>query len=135
MAFEGRKNLRQFQCADALWNTVRRMAAEQDKGVDELVSDALVAYAQLAGYQSSVSSEEMNDGPATPPPVRSAPPPRAAPPPPPPVPGTRFGRPIPSPGTGLNALMSQAQPAQQPQQLVAADGTPSVTPAPPLYLV
>jgi hypothetical protein len=67
MAFEGRKNLRQFQCADALWNTVRRMAAEQDKGVDELVTDALVAYAQLAGYQSSVSSEEMNEGPATPP--------------------------------------------------------------------
>jgi hypothetical protein len=136
MAFEGRKNLRQFQCADALWNTVRRMAAEQDKGIDELVTDALVAYAQLAGYQSSVSSEELNEGPATPPPVRAAPP-RAVPPPPPPVPGTRFGRPIPSPGTGLNALMQQAQPAPQPQQhqLVAADGTPSVTPAPPLYLV
>src|SRR5262249_35613141 len=58
MAVEGRKNLRQFQCADSLWNTVRRMATEQDKGIDELISDALVAYAQLAGYQSGVTTED-----------------------------------------------------------------------------
>src|SRR6185369_4678002 len=99
MAIEGRKNLRQFQCGDALWNTVRRMAAEQDKGIDELVTDALTAYAQLAGYQSSVAVDDAAEGPVTPPPVRKAPAPRA-PPPPPPVPpppsSTRFGRPIPS---------------------------------------
>jgi hypothetical protein len=140
MAVEGRKNLRQFQCSDALWNTVRRMAAEQDKGIDELVADALTAYAQLAGYQSSVSVDDpAAEGPATPPPVRRPTVPRVAPPPPPipPVPGSRFGRPIPSPGTGLNALMREAQPAPAPaqHQMVAADGTPSVTPAPPLYLV
>jgi len=150
MAFEGRKNLRQFQCADSLWNTVRRMATEQDKGIDELISDALVAYAQLAGYQSGVTAEDPpeaeGEGPDTPPPVRVAPRPvvasaRPAPPPPPPVPplpGSRFGRPIPSPGTGLNALMQPAQSAaaqHQHQHHLVADGTPSVTPAPPLYLV
>src|SRR5213083_955870 len=110
MAIEGRKNLRQFQCGDALWSKVRRMAAEQDKGVDDLIVDALSAYAQLAGYQSDVSLEDSGDGPDTPPPVRRAAPPvrPAAPPPPPPmppVPGARYGRPIPSPGGGLNALM------------------------------
>jgi len=145
MALDGRKNLRQFQCADALWNTVRRMATEQDKGIDELIADALTAYAQLAGYQSGVTADDSgeNEGPDTPPPVRAAPRPaphaRPAPPPPPPVPplpGTRFGRPIPSPGTGLNALMqpAQAAPPPMPHNMVA-DGTPSVTPAPPLYLV
>jgi hypothetical protein len=137
MALEGRKNLRQFQCNDALWNTVRRMATEQDKAIDELITDALVAYAQLAGYQSGVSTEDSDSTEATdtPPPVRA---PAARPaPPPPPMPGTRFGRPIPSPGTGLNALIQPAQAPPPPphHNHLVADGTPSVTPAPPLYLV
>jgi hypothetical protein len=132
MAVEGRKNLRQFQCGDSLWNTVRRMATEQDKDIDELIADALVAYAQLAGYQSSVSVDDSAEGPATPPPER---PPIRHVPPPPPLPGTRLGRPIPSPGPGLNALMPQVQPSPPPPQHLVTDGTPSVTPAPPLYLV
>ena len=32
------------------------MAEDQEKGVDELISDALVAYAQLAGYQTGVTT-------------------------------------------------------------------------------
>src|SRR5215831_16575893 len=101
---EGRKNPRQFQCTDAVWNTVRRMAEEQEKGVDELISDALVAYAQLAGYQTGISTEGDDEGPATPPPSRAPAPsgrPLAPPPPPMPPAGGRFGRPMPSPG-GFN---------------------------------
>jgi hypothetical protein len=152
MALDGRKGLRQFQCADALWNTVRRMADDQEKGVDELISDALIAYAQLAGYQTGVSLEE-GESKVTPPPLRPLPPPRAvAPPPPlPPAPGSRFGRPIPSPGSALNAMMQPTPPpppnaphvAHHPAHHPGVDGTGagqstgtgSGSPAPPLYLV
>jgi hypothetical protein len=148
MALDGRKTLRQFQCNDTLWATVRRMADEQDKGVDELISDALVAYAQLAGYQTGITIDEA-EGPATPPPVRHAvrqpvpPAPggrtavRAAVPPPPPMPpSARFGRAIPAPGAGLNAMMQPAAPAMHhPHPHAVTDGTPGVAPAPPLYLV
>jgi hypothetical protein len=144
MALDGRKTLRQFQCNDTLWATVRRMAEEQDKGLDELITDALVAYAQLAGYQTGITIDEA-EGPATPPPVRKPPPaavgaqtalrPRVPPPPPmPPPPSARFGRPIPGPGAGLNAMMQPApQPMHHPPHVT--DGTPGVAPAPPVYLV
>jgi hypothetical protein len=134
----GRKGLRQFLCAEPLWNTFERMADEQEKGIDELISDAMVSYAQLAGYQTGISEDEADEsGPVTPPPTRQ--PPAAAsrplaPPPPPPMPAaaSRFGRPIPAPGSGLNAMgMMQAPPAP----LHAADGTPGGSAAPPLYLV
>src|SRR6185436_1760391 len=103
MASAGRKSPHQFLCSDALWSTYQRMAEDQEKGVDELISDALVAYAQLAGYQTGVSIDTSDDeGPATPPPARQfTPPPNARPiPPPPPMPaaGGRFGRTIPAPG-------------------------------------
>jgi hypothetical protein len=147
MALDGRKSLRQFQCNDTLWATVRRMAEEQDKGLDELIIDALVAYAQLAGYQTGITIDE-NEGPVTPPPVhhppapahvgsRTALRPRVPPPPPmPPPPAARFGRPIPGPGGGLNAMMQPASaPAAHHHPHPMPDGTPGVAPAPPLYLV
>jgi FHA domain len=149
MPLEGRKSLRQFQCPDAMWNTVRRMAEEQEKGVDELILDALLAYAQLAGYQTGVSLEEP-DGPVTPPPVRplSAPRPRplgvaTSPPPPAPTAASppRFGRPIPAPGSGLNAMLQPAPvlPAHHPGygNHAPAEGAaaPAGVTAPPLYLV
>src|SRR5258708_4655612 len=138
MASTGKKSLRQFLCSDALWNTFERMAEEQEKGIDELISDALVSYAQLAGYHTGISVDEADEsGPITPPPARQPLPspsrPRAPPPPPPMPPvGARFGRPIPSPGSGLNAMgILQASPAPSG----GADGTPGGSAAPPLYLV
>jgi hypothetical protein len=137
---EGRKNPRQFQCSDAVWNTVRRMAEEQEKGVDELINDALIAYAQLAGYQTGITVEE--EGTITPPPTRPLPPPRPLAPPPPPAP-PRYGRPIPTPGSSFNAMMHATQapqatpppPMHHPSHLVDG-GTPgSGSAAPPLYLV
>jgi hypothetical protein len=141
MAANGRKSIHQFLCSDALWSTFQRIAEDQEKGIDELISDALTAYAQLAGYQTGISIDEADDeGPVTPPPVRhavhaaSSGRPLAPPPPPLPPAGSRFGRPIPAPGGGLNA-MGMMQPTPPPPLHVSADGTPGGTTAPPLYLV
>jgi hypothetical protein len=135
MAAGGRKSPRQFLCSDSLWSTFQRMAEDQEKGVDELISDALVAYAQLAGYQTGVSTEADEDGPATPPPARAPAGPAAggrplAPPPPPmPPAGGRFGRPIPGPGGFGGVGASPSSPS------LSAEGTPGGSAAPPLYLV
>jgi FHA domain len=136
MAANGRKSAHQFLCSDALWTTFQRMAEDQEKGVDELISDALVAYAQLAGYQTGVMDNEADDdGPATPPPARAGSSsglrPLAPPPPPMPPAGGRFGRPIPGPG-GMGLGMSPSPP---PPPGPGLDGTPGGTVAPPLYLV
>jgi hypothetical protein len=142
----GRKSSRQFQCDDALWETYRRMSADQEKGVDELINDALESYAQLAGYQTGIDAEPpfpqfrqaSDDGPNTPPPTlppRRPPPP--APPPPPPVGGGgRFGRGMPAPEAGLGGMFQPGPtpPPLSPSYISSADGTPGV-PAPPLYLV
>jgi hypothetical protein len=136
MAAGGRKSPHQFLCSDALWSTFQRMAEDQEKGVDELISDALVAYAQLAGYQTGISRDDDDDGPATPPPSRvpaaAASRPLVPPPPPMPPAGGRFGRPIPGPG-GLGGM--GVTPPPPPAHGPGGDGTPGGTTAPPLYLV
>jgi hypothetical protein len=137
MAAGGRKSPRQFLCSDALWSTFQRMAEDQEKGVDEIISDALVAYAQLAGYQTGVSGADDDEGPATPPPARAAtPPPASRPiPPPPPMPpaGGRFGRPI--PGPGASGLGVTPPPPAHGLGGFGNEGTPTGSAAPPLYLV
>jgi hypothetical protein len=48
------------------------MAADQEKDVDALINDALEAYAQLAGYQTTSADADpagMDDAPPTPPPA------------------------------------------------------------------
>jgi hypothetical protein len=146
MAAPGRKSPRQFNCSDALWETFRRMASDQEKSVDELINDALESYAQLAGYQTGIDAEppsfpQFEEGPATPPPLaqphrRAAAIPPPAPPPPPVPSSGRFGRGAPPPQGGFGAMF---QPGPTPPPLSASyisatDGTPGV-PAPPLYLV
>jgi hypothetical protein len=137
MANGGRKSPRQFLCSDGLWSTYQRMAEDQEKGVDELISDALVAYAQLAGYQTGVAASDDEEGPATPPPSPSRAPsaasggrPLAPPPPPMPPAGGRFGRPIPGPG-GLGMGVTPPPPSHG----LSTEGTPGGSAAPPLYLV
>jgi hypothetical protein len=135
MAAPGRKSPRQFLCSDALWSTFQRMAEDQEKGVDEIISDALVAYAQLAGYQTGVSMDDDDEGPATPPPVHAPAAasgrPLAPPPPPMPPAGGRFGRPIPGPAGGLGMGVTPPPPAYG----LSTEGTPGGSSAPPLYLV
>jgi hypothetical protein len=66
MALPGRKSLRQFQCNDMLWVTFRRMAEDQEKEIDDVIGDAMEAYAQLSGYQTGINA--LSEGEATPPP-------------------------------------------------------------------
>ncbi len=153
MAGRGRKSPRQFQCGDALWETYRRMSADQEKGVDELINDALESYAQLAGYQTGIDADPLpqfrqgpqhgtDDGSSTPPPMERlahrAPPPPAPPPPPPPPSsggGSRFGRGMPAPEAAFGMFQpGPTPPPLSPSYITSADGTPGV-PAPPLYLV
>jgi hypothetical protein len=153
----GRNTTRQFQCNDTLWGTYRRMAADQEKDVDALINDALEAYAQLAGYQTSPSDAAgMDDIPPTPPPARrparadttgatgshshshshSGPTAPLGPPPPPPgAPSptmSRFSRPMPPPGLFHQGATSMTP--SSPSYVSPSDGAQSV-PAPPLYLV
>ncbi|HET6284666.1 MAG TPA: FHA domain-containing protein [Polyangia bacterium] len=65
-ADENHRSPRQFQCSDLLWKTFQRMSEEQEKGLDELINDAMTAYAQLSGYQTGIGDED------TPPPKVSS---------------------------------------------------------------
>jgi hypothetical protein len=155
MALFGRKSLRQFACNDTLWATFERMAGDQEKSVDELVNDALEAYAQLAGYQTGIDAEATAngegegeadyDGPSTPPPIPTTHGRQshggaghAGPPPPPPLPAaTRFGRAATAPKNALGGMFQAGQATPPPPSASYAsysDGAPGV-PAPPLYLV
>lgn len=50
-------SLRQFRCRDRLWETFEQISEEQEKPVEELVNDAMAAYAQLAGYEPTGSDQ------------------------------------------------------------------------------
>ena len=156
MALPGRKSLRQFQCNDTLWVTFRRMAEDQEKEVDDMIADAMEAYAQLSGYQTGINALE-SESQLTPPPSSvqhrqrhpvAAPPPPLPPPPPAPPPGrSRFAQRMPQPG-GLSMFDAPATPPPHPHggaQMMGAglgaglgggfEGTPAVQPQIPVYLV
>src|SRR5579871_1048502 len=155
MPLPGRKSLRQFQCNDTLWVTFRRMAEDQEKEVDEVISEALEAYAQLSGYQTGINALEAESQMTPPPrshhhhpahPAPHAPPaPHHAPPPPPPpppqVPRSRFARvPQPSGVSSSGVSMFDGPPTPPPHPHAAGaplgfDGTPGVQPQVPVYLV
>jgi hypothetical protein len=48
-----RKTLRHFYCRDLLWKSFEQMSEELDRGVDELVNDAMRAFARQQGYLPS----------------------------------------------------------------------------------
>jgi hypothetical protein len=121
------RNLRQFECEDALWNTFQRMAEEQDSEVNDLINDALLAYAQLAGYQTGVSEEDTPPPPTPPSPRPSAF--RA----PAPAPSPFGARGIPAPAPGLSGGSSLHAPPPPPRGAVS-EGSSSGSSA-PLYLV
>jgi hypothetical protein len=148
MALHGRKSLRQFQCNDALWVTFRRMAEDQEKEIDDVIGDALEAFAQLSGYQTGINSAAA-ESEVTPPPAAR---PRApAPPPPPPPPAasrSRFTRPVPEPTGGFGSMFHSGASTPPPHPHGTSSGGPSFgsslggatdgTPAAqtlPLYLV
>ncbi|HEY5088558.1 MAG TPA: FHA domain-containing protein [Polyangia bacterium] len=145
MALHGRKSLRQFQCNDALWVTFRRMAEDQEKEIDDVIADALEAFAQLSGYQTGINSASTESQVTPPPAARPRAP--AAPPPPPPAPSrSRFTRPVPEPTGGFGGMFHSGPSTPPPHphgssagasfgsQLGASDGTPAAATL-PLYLV
>jgi hypothetical protein len=153
MALPGRKSLRQFQCNDTLWVTFRRMAEDQEKEVDDMIADAMEAYAQLSGYQTGINALESESQLTPPPssahhrqrpaPSAAAPPPPLPPPPAPPPSRSRFAQRMPQPG-GVSMFDAPATPPPHPHgtaQMLGAgpgagfDGTPAVQPQIPVYLV
>jgi len=102
-----RYSVRQISLRDHLWRTFELMSAEQEKPIAELVNDALAAYAQIAGYETTGtrdSSPGISQG-VLPDPAQHRP---AAPIPPMPgpghagpVPGTTGGGPGSGPAPGF----------------------------------
>ena len=58
-----RTSVREIRCEDRLWQTFEQISEEQDKSVEELVSDAMTAYAQIAGYETAVEVETRHRKP------------------------------------------------------------------------
>jgi hypothetical protein len=122
MADDDRTAARQVRVRERLWRTFDQMSEELEKSVDDLVSDAMAAYAQLSGYETAAQAltpppgtfpdqtlqqppgrdlvrDSMPDVPA---PRRMPPPPPLPVPPAPPMPA-RFGRATPLAGPSLVA--------------------------------
>ena len=62
-----RKTLRHFYCRDALWHSFERMSEDLDRGVDELVNEAMRVFAREKGYLPTESDAPRVPGRAQPP--------------------------------------------------------------------
>ena len=109
-----RKTLRHFYCSDGLWQIFEHMSETMDRGVDELVNDAMRVFAEQGGYLAGPDTDAQPSGmyvpdsgrsPAVPPPLPAArmtshfagrPPSPPAPPMavPPPLPGGAPAQPL-----------------------------------------
>jgi hypothetical protein len=117
-----KKTLRHFYCRDALWNCLERMSEDFDRGVDDLINEAMRSFARDKGY---LPTENDKPGLPTPPPRM----PSAMPPPPPPAP--RNTAPRAAVGTPPPRVFpTPPPPAAMPPALPIGD-----VPAPPLYLI
>lgn len=103
-----KKTLRHFYCRDVLWQCFERMSEDFDRGVDDLVNEAMRVFAREKGY---IPAE--NEGRAT-----SQ---HSVVPKPPPLP------PPSRPSQSLPRVTGNVQ--------VAADIAESLAAAPPLYLI
>ena len=102
-----RKTLRHFYCSDMIWQMFEQMSEAKDRGVDDLVNEAMRAYAEQSGYWAGPDTDAQPSGLHIPDPPR-------APAVPPPLPAARMtahyaGRPplpiappvaVPPPGAG-----------------------------------
>jgi hypothetical protein len=113
MSDVNKKTLRHFYCRDVLWQSFEKMSEDFDRGVDDLVNEAMRLFAREKGYLPS----EHESRPST---LRSGPPrPPPLPPPSRPMAAAR-------PSQGVPALAGEGGLAGTQ---AAADE------APPLYLV
>ena len=112
-----RKTLRHFYCSDMIWQMFEQMSEAKDRGVDELVNEAMQVYAEQGGYLVGPDTDAQPSGLYVPDPSR-------VPAVPPPLPAARMtahyaGRPPLPPGP----------PVAVPPPVPGAAG------APPLYLI
>jgi hypothetical protein len=134
-----RKTLRHFYCRDTLWQSFERMSEDLDRGVDDLVNEAMRVLARDKGYLPTESEgpRAISSGRAAPPP----PPPRRSSPPPPPPP-----RGAPTASLHRERVPSASLPAPSAAELgggssgdlpAHSGGGPNSgeAPAPPLYLL
>ncbi len=114
-----RKTLRHFYCSDSLWQMFEQMSETVDRGVDDLVNDAMRAFAEQGGYLTGPDTDAQPSGLFVPDSSRAG----AVPPP---LPAARMtahyaGRPPAPP----------AAPVAVPPPIPGGGGPPP----PPLYLV
>jgi neural Wiskott-Aldrich syndrome protein len=76
---KARTSVRRVNLRDRLWRTFEVMSEEQEKSLDDLVNDAMAAYAQLAGYETTSNLETVSPVAVTPVSVVAVPVPVAAP--------------------------------------------------------
>jgi hypothetical protein len=129
-----RKTLRHFYCRDTLWQSFERMSEDLDRGVDDLVNEAMRVLARDKGYLPTESEGpraiSSRPGPPPPPPPR-----RTAPPPPPPPRGAPTNtlhreRPGPASLPAPSVDLGSAGSGDLPAQMMGGEA-----PAPPLYLL
>jgi hypothetical protein len=125
-----RKTLRHFYCRDALWHSFERMSEDFDRGIDDLVNEAMRLFAREKGYLPTESDSPRVTGsrPAVSLPVAPTPPPRRPTPPPPPP----LGR---STSAFSPVRPSAAHNLPLPSPMPPADGFGGDVAAPPLFLV
>jgi hypothetical protein len=113
-----RKTLRHFYCNDGIWQLFEQMSEAMDRGVDELVNEAMRVFAEQNGYLVGPDTDAQPSGLIPPEPMR-------APSVPPPLPSaTRTAH-----YAGRSPL-----PAAAPMS-VPPPGTGAEIPAAPLYLI
>jgi hypothetical protein len=101
-----RTSAHEIRCLDRLWQTFEQMSEEQDKSIEDLINEAMLGYAQIAGYETAVEPQ-----PQTPTPPEMPGIPRGARPQPfiPPGPA-RFGRPPTSTAPRIGGIPGQPPP-------------------------
>jgi FHA domain-containing protein len=117
-----KKTLRHFYCRDVLWQCFERMSEDFDRGVDDLVNEAMRVFAREKGYipaEAEVRATSQHSV-LPPPPLPSGPKPPPLPPP------MRPSQMMPR----LSGSSPALAPAETP--VPEADG---LSAAPPLYLI
>ncbi len=125
-----RKTLRHFYCRDVLWQSFERMSEALDRGVDELVNEAMRLLAQQQGF---LPPDYPSDGELAP--RASAPAlPNPVPPPLPRTDSTPTGAPSGSKRTGSGSHTDLRRPSSVPPPVPASRMTnelQAVRPPPP----
>jgi hypothetical protein len=117
-----KKTLRHFYCRDVLWQSFERMSEDLDRGVDDLVNEAMRLFAREKGYLPAETESRpgaMRSAPMRPPPL---------PPPSRPAMSARMG----DSSADLSASNSTLFAAEAPSMTEPDHGIGN---APPLYLI